>query len=93
MQACDSNAKVVEFHPDDFSKKQKNEFPIKGQIDFLVPKNGPFNEMSNNFSPNLKAKEDLVTDSIGFSRKRKQVNKKETHSRWMCPICYTYKKS
>ena len=93
MQACDSNAKVIEFHPDDFSKKEKDKFPIDGKIDFLVPQNGPFNEMNDISSPNVKAREIVVAESIDVSRKDQQVNKNKVHSRWMCPICYTYKKS
>ena len=92
MQACDSNAKVVEFHPDDFSKKERKN-PIDDPINFLVHQSGPFSEMSDNFSPNVKAKEDILAESIGVSRKSQQVNKDEIPSRWMCPICYTYKKS
>jgi hypothetical protein len=64
MQACDSKAKVVEFHPDDFSKKENDKFSIDGPINFLVPQNGPYSEMIDNFSLNVKAEEDIVAESI-----------------------------
>ena len=93
MQACDSNAKVVEFHPNDFSKEEKNKFPIDGQIDFILPQNELLDKISDNFSTNLKGKEDIVAESKGVSRKGQQVNKNKIDSRWMCPICKKYKKS
>ena len=92
MQACDSNTKVVEFHPDEFSKKEEKD-PIDGPMDFLVHQNGPFTEMSDNFSPNVKAKEDIVAKLIGISRESQELNKVKIHSRWKCPICYACKKS
>ena len=55
MQALDLNAKVTEFHSDDFSKKEEKN-PIDNPIHFLVPQNGPFSEMSDNFSPNVNKK-------------------------------------
>ena len=92
MQAFDLNAKVTEFHSDDFSKKEEKN-PIDNPIHFLVPQNGPFSEMSDNFSPNVKAKEDIVAKLIGISRESQELNKVKIHSRWKCPICYAYKKS
>ena len=77
-----------------FSDSDSDEFhPNDGQIDFIVPQNGSLDKISDNFSPNLKGKEDIVAELIGISKKGQQVNKNENNSRWMCPICYTYKKS